>query len=286
MSAGKHENRAWPRRVTVMASWAFCAGLLTIAASCDGPAPAPPVAAPNPDPEPNPTPEGPAKSNTDTSTSDTSTAGKPGQVLRHAVFFKFKETSTDEQVTEVVDAFRALPGKIESIIDFAWGVNNSPEELNDGLTHCFLLTFKDAAGRAEYLPHPAHKEFGDVLRPHMERVFVIDYWGTPPQSKLEKELKHFVFFKFKKDAAATEVEKIEEGFAALPGKIEAIKAFEWGRNNSPERHDNGFTHAFLVTFDSEEGRAAYLPHPEHEAFVKQLKPILEEARVLDFWAQQ
>ena len=43
---------------------------------------------------------------------------------------------------------------------------------------------------------------------------------------------------------------------------------------------------FMVTFDSEEGRKAYLPHPDHEAFVEILKPILDKPRVLDFWAEK
>ena len=209
-----------------------------------------------------------------------------GKVLRHAVFFSFKEDSTEDDIAGVVDAFRKLPSKISEITDFQWGTNNSPEGLNDGFTHCFLLTFQDEAGRAAYLPHEDHKAFGDVLRPHMDKVFVIDYWGNADQPKLEKELKHAVFFRFKDDASAEDIQKVEEGFAALPSKIDTIKAFEWGKNNSPEKHDAGFTHAFMVSFDSEEGRAAYLPHPEHEAFVEILKPILDAPRVMDFHVQR
>ena len=206
------------------------------------------------------------------------------QVLRHAVFFSFQESSSAEEVQAVAEAFEALPEKIPAIIDFAWGTNNSPEGLDDGFTHCFLLTFQDEAGRQEYLPHPAHKAFGDVLRPHMDKVFVIDYWGTPQQQDLAKQLKHAVFFKFKDDAAEEDVQAVEEAFAALPSKIETIKAFEWGKNNSPEKHDHGFTHCFMVTFDSEAGREVYLPHDDHKAFVEVLKPVLDKVRVLDFWA--
>ena len=214
---------------------------------------------------------------------DESTEGK---VLRHAVFFSFKEESSEEDVAGVVEAFRELPSKIPEIIDFEWGTNNSPEDLNDGFTHCFLLTFADGPGRAAYLPHAAHKAFGDVLRPHMDKVFVVDYWGTATETAIETPLRHAVFFRFKKDAAAEDIEAVEEAFAALPEKIDTIKAFEWGRNNSPEKHDAGFTHCFMVTFDSEDGRAAYLPHAEHLAFVEVLKPVLDAPRVLDFSAQK
>lgn len=209
-----------------------------------------------------------------------------GKVLRHAVFFSFKEESSEEDVQRIVDAFRALPSKIDEIIDFAWGTNNSPEGLNDGFTHCFLLTFKDEAGRAAYLPHEAHKAFGDALRGHNDKVFVIDYWGNADEVALEKKLKHAVFFRFKEDAAPEDIKKVEEAFAALPSKIDTIKDYEWGTNNSPEKHAAGFTHCFMVTFDSEEGRAAYLPHADHLAFVEILKPVLDAPRVMDFWAQE
>lgn len=223
--------------------------------------------------------------NEDSDSPDTSTAGGDNQVLRHAVFFKFKDSSSSEDVQQVVDAFRALPTKIPEIIDFQCGTNNSPEGANDEFTHCFLLTFKDEAGRDIYLPHDDHKAFGDVLRPHMEKVFVIDYWGTPSDPPVKKPLQHVVFFKFKDDAPRADVKKVEDAFAALPEKIDSIKAFEWGTNNSPEEHDAGFTHCFLVTFDSEEGREEYLPHPDHKAFVEVLKPVLDKVRVLDFWAE-
>lgn len=95
--------------------------------------------------------------------------------VRHVVLFKFKDGTTDAQVKEIEDAFRALPGKIPQIVDFEWGTNMSPENLSQGLTHCFFLTFNDAKARDAYLPHPAHKAFGQVLRPHLDKVTVIDY---------------------------------------------------------------------------------------------------------------
>jgi hypothetical protein len=41
----------------------------------------------------------------------------------------------------------------------------------------------------------------------------------------------------------------------------------------------------MITFDSEEGRAAYLPHEDHLALVEKLKPVMDKVRVLDFWAE-
>ncbi len=76
----------------------------------------------------------------------------------------------------IEDAFRALPGKITAVRDFEWGVNVSPENLSQGYTHCFFVTFASEADRDAYLPHPAHKAFGAVLGPHLGKALVLDYW--------------------------------------------------------------------------------------------------------------
>ncbi len=96
--------------------------------------------------------------------------------LRHVVLFKFKDASSAEDVKMVESAFRALPNTISEIKSYEWGINNSPEGLNQGLTHCFFLTFADEASRDAYLIHPDHKKFGKMLGPHLEKVTVVDYW--------------------------------------------------------------------------------------------------------------
>ena len=112
------------------------------------------------------------------STADDSTKNDARtKLLRHVVMFQFKSTSSEPDVKKVVDAFRELPNKIPSIAAFEYGTNNSPEGLADGLTHCFLVTFKSEEDREAYLPHAAHLAFVDVLKPHLEKVVVIDYWS-------------------------------------------------------------------------------------------------------------
>lgn len=96
--------------------------------------------------------------------------------LRHVVLFQFKSTTTAADVAKIEAAFANLPKQIPQIKAFEWGLNNSPENLNQGFTHCFTLTFTSEADREAYLPHPAHKAFGQVLRPHLEKVLVVDYW--------------------------------------------------------------------------------------------------------------
>ncbi len=98
-------------------------------------------------------------------------------LLRHVVLFKFNDNSKPEDIKSVEDAFRALSGKISLIKDFEWGINNSPEKLNQGLTHCFFVSFKNEKDRDDYLVHSEHKVFVDILKPHLDKVTVIDYWA-------------------------------------------------------------------------------------------------------------
>ncbi|WP_425396908.1 Dabb family protein [Aeoliella sp.] len=109
-------------------------------------------------------------------------------MIRHVVLFEFKEDAPAEKVAEIEKAFAALPEKIEEIADLEWGKNNSPEGLNKGFTHCFLISFDSEADRAAYLPHPDHKAFANLLRPHLKDVLVVDYTlGGDKKKEGEKE---------------------------------------------------------------------------------------------------
>ncbi len=100
------------------------------------------------------------------------------KTLRHVVLFAFKESTTPEQIKEIEQAFCDLPNQIEHIADFEWGTDVSIENISQGFTHCFLLSFLSEAGRNSYLPHPAHQKFGELVQPHLEKVLVVDYWAS------------------------------------------------------------------------------------------------------------
>ena len=212
-------------------------------------------------------------------------AKEPEKVLRHAVFFKFKDGTSEADIAKVVAAFDALPKKIDSIKDYQRGKNISPIGFNDGYTHCFLVTFADEAGRAKYLPHPDHKAFGELLPPHLDKVFVVDFWGKPEKQRADRELKHAVFLKFKPTATKEEVKDVEEAIAKLPSQCDSIREFEWGKNNSPETHDEGFTDCFMFTFDDTAGLKSYAMSPAHTAVVEKILAAAEKGRVFDFWTK-
>ena len=95
-------------------------------------------------------------------------------------------------------------------------------------------------------------------------------------------IRHLVLLKFKPEARSAQVQALEVAFAGLASKISAVQSLEWGTNNSPEGLARGFTHCFNLTFADDAARAEYLPHPDHMAFVDQLKPALDDVLVLDY----
>ncbi|MFT4153333.1 Dabb family protein [Parafilimonas sp.] len=109
--------------------------------------------------------------------STVSMAQSPAKILRHVVLFGWKEGADSAAIDNAVKAFAALPGKINLIKAFEWGINNSPEKLNQGLTHCFMLGFSSEEDRDAYLVHPDHVAFAKILSPVLAKVTVVDYWA-------------------------------------------------------------------------------------------------------------
>lgn len=97
--------------------------------------------------------------------------------MRHIVIFKYKPEATETQIEKVSRALSDLQNKIPGIVSFEHGVNDSPENKNNGFTHVYQFTFKDADARDTYLPHPEHQKFGEMLGEMeiVEDVFVVDY---------------------------------------------------------------------------------------------------------------
>lgn len=101
---------------------------------------------------------------------------EPKPPYRHVVLFKFKATTSESTVEAIEAAFRALCAQLGFVQDFEWGRNSSPENLDNGFTHCFIVTFASAADRDAYLPHPAHVEFCKrYLDDNLDKACVVDF---------------------------------------------------------------------------------------------------------------
>jgi hypothetical protein len=95
--------------------------------------------------------------------------------LRHVVFFGFGKAQSPAAIVEVIRRFSELKELVPGIEDFEWGENSSPEGLDNGHSHAFLLTFANAQARDAYLVHPDHAAFANWVQPFVSSVTVLDY---------------------------------------------------------------------------------------------------------------
>jgi hypothetical protein len=97
------------------------------------------------------------------------------KMIRHVLLIRFKPGVPSNAIDKIKAAFKAMLSSIEGVIDVEWGENNSPENKNQGFTHCVLMTFADEDGRNEYLPHPQHDALKAIFEPVLEDIIVLDY---------------------------------------------------------------------------------------------------------------
>jgi hypothetical protein len=95
--------------------------------------------------------------------------------VSHVVCFKFKGGVSRQEIEQVAIDFRRMAKRTSLVRSIKYGRNNSPEKLNNGLTHCFVLTFKSTRERDQYLVHREHQEFSRSIEPLLADVFVIDF---------------------------------------------------------------------------------------------------------------
>ncbi|MDP0492397.1 MAG: Dabb family protein [Verrucomicrobiota bacterium JB023] len=96
------------------------------------------------------------------------------------------------------------------------------------------------------------------------------------------QVKHYGCFQFKEGVTESQIENCFTTMADMVGVIPGLLDFHYGPYDSDEGLNDGFTHGFIMTFESPEARDAYLPHPVHEDVKDVVVPCLERIVVFDF----
>lgn len=94
--------------------------------------------------------------------------------------------------------------------------------------------------------------------------------------------RHFGVFQFKPEITQAQIDESFTALVDLKNKIPGLQSVEHGPYKSDEGLNDGFTHGFIMTFDSAEHRDNYLPHPDHLKVVNLVQPRLERIVVFDF----
>lgn len=93
-------------------------------------------------------------------------------------------------------------------------------------------------------------------------------------------VKHLVFFKFKDDTNADDIQKMAEGLGRLPEIIEEIREFVFGQDVI--RSERSYDFALISLFDDLEALQRYQVHPDHQAVVAHVKTICSSVLAVDF----
>lgn len=96
-------------------------------------------------------------------------------MIRHILLIKFKPETKQSNIENVRELFDSMPTKVEGVESVEWGLNDSPEGLDQGFTHAVVMTFTDEQARQNYLPHPEHEALKTVFVPMVDDIIVFDY---------------------------------------------------------------------------------------------------------------
>lgn len=83
-------------------------------------------------------------------------------MIDHIVLVKFGESTTQEQLQEVVDRFKALKNHLSGIVDLQAGINFS--EKNQGYQVVLSVRFENKAALEAYGPNPEHQAVAAYIR--------------------------------------------------------------------------------------------------------------------------
>jgi len=98
------------------------------------------------------------------------------------------------------------------------------------------------------------------------------------------QIQHMVLVKIKPEVTPEKITELFNQLAELQQLIPGITYFSGGSYSSSEGLNQGYTHGFLMTFESVDARDAYLPHPEHERVKATLLPCIDGVITFDFEA--
>ncbi len=84
------------------------------------------------------------------------------------------------------------------------------------------------------------------------------------------QLIHVVLVRWRDDLSEQAREGVRVAARDMVGRVPGIVQLDEGPSVSPEGLEQGFDWGLVVTFESEEARDGYLPHPVHRVLADQI----------------
>lgn len=84
-------------------------------------------------------------------------------MIRHIVLTKFKSQTTEGKITEIYAGLSKLTEKLSGAHNFTGGRSVSPEQIERGYMHGFVIDFDSRADLKTYAEQPEHLALGAQL---------------------------------------------------------------------------------------------------------------------------
>ncbi|MEM7256105.1 MAG: Dabb family protein [Pseudomonadota bacterium] len=99
-------------------------------------------------------------------------------MIRHIVLTKLKPDVSEDQIRIIYDGLSALCEQLPGAQNFTGGRSHSPERIELGYMHGFVIDFDSWDALAQYAENEAHKALGAQLVDHaiggIDGILVLD----------------------------------------------------------------------------------------------------------------
>jgi hypothetical protein len=89
-------------------------------------------------------------------------------MIKHCVLFRFRSDVREEAIDDIMTRFEQLVGTIPGVRKVYAGRNVSPEGLDHGHRHGFVMEIENERLRDAYLIHPEHIAISEDLLPLLD----------------------------------------------------------------------------------------------------------------------
>lgn len=84
-------------------------------------------------------------------------------MIRHIVLIRFQAGVPEDRISDLFAELHRLNGKVPGLLSITSGKSESPEQMERGYMHGFVVDFDDWTALQAYQDHPEHQILGAKL---------------------------------------------------------------------------------------------------------------------------
>lgn len=95
--------------------------------------------------------------------------------IKRVVLFTFKPGTLDTSVNQFFAELSKLRNTVQGVEDFVSGPYSSEDNLNQGYTYAFVMTFRDDKARKAFGDDPGHQKTVGSMTDSFDKVLAFDF---------------------------------------------------------------------------------------------------------------